>query len=161
MEDVTVEPDGSTTFEDAGSAGQEETFAGAGEDAGAGAEDAGEGFGEGAEEAFEEIVKKSMDPAIYLLIIVVLCLVGFVIYQRKKKEEEEDDFFSNLDGEKVRRNKNFEKESIHACLETVSFLLLLWEDRWWTQSLYTLSRDGDEVLSWCSLHAWNWHTDEY
>jgi len=144
MEDVTVEPDGSTTFEDAGSAGQEETFAGAGEDAGAGAEDAGEGFGEGAEEAFEEIVKKSM-----------------VIYQRKKKEEEEDDFFSNLDGEKVRRNKNFEKESIHACLETVSFLLLLWEDRWWTQSLYTLSRDGDEVLSWCSLHAWNWHTDEY
>ena len=99
MVEVNVEPDGSTTFEDAADAGagQEEAFA----DEGMGGEEAG---GEGAGEAFEElIVEKGIDPAIYLLVIVVIFLVGFVIYQRKKKEEEEDDFFSNLDGEKVRR----------------------------------------------------------
>ena len=98
MVEVNVEPDGSTAFEDAADAGagQEEAFTG---DEGAG----DEGFGEEAgEEAFEEIIQKGIDPAIYLLVVVVICLVGFVIYQRKKKEEEEDDFFSNLDGEKVR-----------------------------------------------------------
>lgn len=92
-----MEPDGSTTFEgaaDAGATGQEEAFTGEG------AEDAGEGFGEAGEEAFEELVQKGIDPAIYLLVVVIICLVGFVVYQRKKKEEEEDDFFSNLDGEK-------------------------------------------------------------
>ena len=98
MVDVNVEADGSTTFENAESAGQEEAFTGGEESAG------GEGFaGEGGEEAFEEVAK-SIDPAIYLLIAVVIFLIGFVIYQRKKKEEEEDDFFSNLDGEKVRIN---------------------------------------------------------
>ena len=96
MVDVNVEADGSTTFENAESAGQEEAFTGGEESAG------GEGFAgaEGGEEAFEEVAK-SIDPAIYLLIAVVIFLIGFVIYQRKKKEEEEDDFFSNLDGEKV------------------------------------------------------------
>lgn len=96
MVEVNVEPDGSTTFDDAADAGagQEEAF-----DTG----DAGEGMGgEEGEPGFEEIVEKGIDPAIYLLVIVVIFLVGFVIYQRKKKEEEEDDFFSNLDGEKVR-----------------------------------------------------------
>lgn len=95
MVEVNVEPDGSTTFEDAAGdagAGQEEAFTG-GEDDGMGGEEAGE--------AFEEMVEKGIDPAIYLLVIVVIFLIGFVIYQRKKKEEEEDDFFSNLDGEKV------------------------------------------------------------
>lgn len=98
MVEVNVEPDGSTTFEDAGDAGgQEEAYTGG--DEGAGGEDfAGT---EGGEEAFEEVAK-SIDPAIYLLVAVVIFLVGFVIYQRKKKEEDEDDFFSNLDGEKVR-----------------------------------------------------------
>ncbi|CAB9510964.1 Preprotein translocase subunit Sec66 [Seminavis robusta] len=89
MVEVNVEPDGSTTFENAGEdagAGQEEAFTG-GEEAGAG------------EETMEEVAK-AIDPAIYLLIAVVIFLIGFVIYQRKKKEEEEDDFFSNLDGEK-------------------------------------------------------------
>ena len=99
MAEVNVEPDGSTTFENASEAGgQEEAFTG-------GEESAGEDFAgaEGGEEAFEEVAK-SIDPAIYLLIAVVIFLIGFVIYQRKKKEEEEDDFFSNLDGEKVRQN---------------------------------------------------------
>jgi hypothetical protein len=97
MEDVTVEADGSTTFQSADAGGgQEEAFAG---DDTAGAEDTFAGAGE--EEVLQQAAK-SIDPAIYLLIIVVLCVIGFVLYQRKKKEEDEDDFFSNLDGEKVR-----------------------------------------------------------
>jgi hypothetical protein len=97
MEEVTVEADGSTTFESADAGGgQDEAFAG-GDDT-AGAEDTFAGAGE---EVLQEAAK-SIDPVIYLMIIVVLCLIGFVIYQRKKKEEDEDDFFSNLDGEKVR-----------------------------------------------------------
>lgn len=89
MVEVNVEPDGSTTFENASEAGgQEEAFTG----------DAGEEGFAGAEGA-EEVIKR-IDPALYLLAAVVILLIGFVIYQRKKKEEEDDDFFSNLDGEK-------------------------------------------------------------
>jgi hypothetical protein len=98
MVDVNVEADGSTTFEGAEAGGQEEAFTG-GENAGGEETFAG---AEGGEEAFEEVAK-SIDPAIYLLIAVAIFLIGFVIYQRKKKEEDEDDFFSNLDGEKVRK----------------------------------------------------------
>lgn len=86
-----MEPDGSTTFENASEA-QEEAFTG-------GAEEEGFAGAEGAEETIEEVVK-AVDPALYLLAAVVIFLIGFVIYQRKKKEEEDDDFFGNLDGEK-------------------------------------------------------------
>lgn len=97
-----MEPDGSTTFENASEA-QEEAFTG--EEGFAGAE--------GAEETIEEVVK-AVDPALYLLAAVVIFLIGFVIYQRKKKEEEDDDFFSNLDGEKFNMKLPAEVDEYYA-----------------------------------------------
>mmetsp|Transcript_13188 Transcript_13188/g.32058 ORF Transcript_13188/g.32058 Transcript_13188/m.32058 type:complete len:307 (-) Transcript_13188:265-1185(-) len=90
-EEATVNPDGSTTFNDAGGA----------DSAGAGA--AGEDMPnmDGAEETAEEIVKGT-DPALFLALAVLAFAVIFVFLQlrKKKKNAEVDDFFSNLDGDK-------------------------------------------------------------
>lgn len=96
-EEATVNPDGSTTFDDAGAgAGADSAGAGAGEDMPD--MDAGEG---GGEEAAEEIIK-GVDPALYLAIAMVAFLALFVFLRQRKKRKnaEVDDFFSNLDGDK-------------------------------------------------------------
>lgn len=89
-EEATVNPDGSTTFDDAGADS-------AGADAGA-ADDIPD---MGGEEAAEEIVKGT-DPALYLALAVLVFGVMFIFYQlrKKRKNADVDDFFSNLDGDK-------------------------------------------------------------
>ena len=89
-EEATVNADGTTTFESSTPpVVDEEAFNNA----------TAEDFTEDAEEIFEEVVVKGIDPAIYLIIIVlVIGIVYFFVSRRNKKEE--DDFFSELDGEK-------------------------------------------------------------
>mmetsp|Transcript_13453 Transcript_13453/g.22928 ORF Transcript_13453/g.22928 Transcript_13453/m.22928 type:complete len:305 (-) Transcript_13453:212-1126(-) len=89
-EEATVNPDGSTTFEDAGD-GADSAGAGAG----------GEEMPEMDADAAEEVIKGT-DPALYLALAVVGFIVIFVFLQmrKKRKNAEVDDFFSNLDGDK-------------------------------------------------------------
>ena len=94
-EEATVNPDGSTTFEtppgteDAGGDAGSEGFQDAGFD----------------EETLKAAVEEGVDPAFYFLAgVFVLGLIYFLFF-RPKKEEDSDDFFSNLDGEKVRRTR--------------------------------------------------------
>jgi len=85
-EEATVNPDGSTTFEnDAGA----EDAAG---DADAGADGA---------ETMEEVVK-SFDPAWYLALVVlaVVALYMLAVWRKRRASSDVDDFFSNLDGDK-------------------------------------------------------------
>lgn len=85
-EEATVNADGTTTFETPPV--DEEAFNATAED-----------FTEDAEDIFEEVVVKGIDPAIYLvLVLLVIGIVYFFMSRRNKKEE--DDFFSELDGEK-------------------------------------------------------------
>ena len=84
--EATVNPDGSTTFEEPP---VNETM---GNETGG-----GEGF-DGAE---EEIMEKGIDPVWYLLAALGVFAVLVFLFRRRKKDENEDDFFSNLDGEKV------------------------------------------------------------
>lgn len=99
-ETVTVEPDGSTTFETPqAEAGTEETVyntTGGGEESFTGEEIPPEGG------AFEEAVKAGgVDPALYVLAgVFVFIVMYYILYRRRKSQEAEDDFFSNLDGEK-------------------------------------------------------------
>merc|ERR1711966_91625 len=74
MDEATVNPDGSTTFDNAGN-------------------DAGIGD--------EEIIKGT-DPAVYLMLGIVALIALFVFLQLRKKRNNADvsDFFANLDGEK-------------------------------------------------------------
>jgi len=83
-EEATVNPDGSTTFNDAGGADSS-----AGEDM------------PGAEETAEEIIKGT-DPALYLALASLVFFVIFIFVQlrKKKKNAEVDEFFANLDGDK-------------------------------------------------------------
>lgn len=87
-EEATVNPDGSTTFED--TAGQE-SFNETGSD--------------GAEEMLNdgEMEATGIDPAFYLLgaAAVIVLLVVLIIRRQREKTEDTDDFFSNLDGDKV------------------------------------------------------------
>lgn len=86
-EEATVNPDGSTTFNNAGDeAGS----------SGAGSEEMPD---LGAEA--EEIIKGT-DPAVYLLFALVAFIGLFLFLQlrKKKKNAEVSDFFANLDGEK-------------------------------------------------------------
>mmetsp|Transcript_25925 Transcript_25925/g.46749 ORF Transcript_25925/g.46749 Transcript_25925/m.46749 type:complete len:301 (+) Transcript_25925:63-965(+) len=85
-EEATVNPDGSTTFNDAGDGT---------DSAGAGGEDMPD------MEGAEEIIKGT-DPALYLaLALVVFAAIFFFLQLRKKKKNAEvDEFFSNLDGDK-------------------------------------------------------------
>lgn len=86
-EEATVNPDGSTTFED--TAGQE-SFNETGSD--------------GAEEMLNdgEMEATGIDPAFYLLgaAAVIVLLVVLIIRRQREKTEDTDDFFSNLDGDK-------------------------------------------------------------
>lgn len=86
-EEAIINPDGSTTFNDAGE--------GAGS-AGAAGEDMPD-MGETAEE-----IVKGTDPALYLALSVVafIALYLFLQMRKKRKNAEVDDFFSNLDGDK-------------------------------------------------------------
>ena len=96
-EEATINPDGSTTFADAGA------DAGATDETFAGEETFEEAFAEGADSA--EAVREGTDPAIFL----ALAFIGAVIlyyfnYQRtKKKQMEREAFFYDMDGDKVRR----------------------------------------------------------
>mmetsp|Transcript_43639 Transcript_43639/g.92777 ORF Transcript_43639/g.92777 Transcript_43639/m.92777 type:complete len:304 (-) Transcript_43639:156-1067(-) len=88
-DEATVNPDGSTTFNDASD--------GAGS-AGAAGEDMHDmDAGDGAEE-----IAKGVDPALYLALAVVAFVAIFLFLQMRKKRRnaEVDDFFSNLDGDK-------------------------------------------------------------
>jgi len=78
-EEATVNPDGSTTFEENTTAG-EETF-------------------EGAEDILKE--EAGVDPAIYFLLGLVLLGVLYYFLRPKAEVDDTDDFFSNLDGDKV------------------------------------------------------------
>lgn len=92
-EEATVNPDGSTTFNDASG----------------GADSAGAGGGGGGEDmphmdagqAAEEIAKRT-DPALYLALAVIafIAIILFLQLRKKRKTAEVDDFFSNLDGDK-------------------------------------------------------------
>ena len=90
-ETVTVEPDGSTTFE---SRADESATPPPVEDPLNGTE------GVFDEETMEEVAKGT-DPAIYLLLVAVLLGLLFFLYLRKSRQDSEDEFFSSLDGEKV------------------------------------------------------------
>ena len=81
-EEATVNPDGSTTFENEPPV--DETMG---------------------EEGFEEVVaeKTGIDPAFYLLGAVALFVIVYFVVKsmRKKDENDGDDFFASLDTEKV------------------------------------------------------------
>ena len=87
-EEATINPDGSTTFEDTGGA----------DSAGSDIPNMGEGSGE---ETVEEVIKGT-DPALYLALTVLFLGIVFIFVQlrKRKKNAEVDDFFSNLDGDK-------------------------------------------------------------
>lgn len=89
-EEATINPDGSTTFENEpppvnDAAGEDTTF----------------------EPNVEEL--KGVDPAFYLLGAVVAFAVLYLVYVnflRKKDDNDGDDFFASLDTEKVRRTQS-------------------------------------------------------
>lgn len=85
QETVTVNPDGSTTFEGSTPPVDDPSM-----------NDEGAGFAE------EAILSKGTDPAISLLFLAILLGVLYYMYIRRSRQDNEDDFFSNLDGEKVR-----------------------------------------------------------
>jgi len=88
-EEATVNPDGSTTFEEPPVTG----------DAGAGA-----GADEPPnmdEEKLEEIAQ-GIDPAVFLLIAVAIFGALFYFFVYRKKKDDADSFFAELDGDKVR-----------------------------------------------------------
>jgi len=95
-EEATINPDGSTTFADAGA------DAGATDETFAGEETFEETFAEGAGADSAEAVREGTDPAIFL----ALAFLGAVIlyyfnYQRtKKKQMEREAFFYDMDGDK-------------------------------------------------------------
>lgn len=86
-EEATVNPDGSTTFEN------EDPTGGAGE----GFQDTFSG-----EETLKQELTQGIDPAIWFVLgLVVLGLIYFFFFRSKEDEGENDEFFSNFDGEKV------------------------------------------------------------
>ena len=89
-EEATVNPDGSTTFENNNEPPVNETA--------------------GEEGMFEEAVKDTgIDPAFYLIgaVIVFVVLYFFISRMRKKDENDGDDFFASLDTEKVRNKLHY------------------------------------------------------
>ena len=75
-ETVTVDPDGSTTFE--------------------GAEGAADGAeGEGFEETIEEVIE-GVDPALYLLAGFVVAAILYFLYHRRNRSSQ-DDYFSSYE----------------------------------------------------------------
>ena len=90
-EEATINPDGSTTFEDTGGA----------DSAGGDIPNMGEDSTTAGEETVEEVIKGT-DPALYLALTVLFLGIVFIFVQlrKRKKNAEVDDFFSNLDGDK-------------------------------------------------------------
>jgi hypothetical protein len=91
--EATVNPDGSTTFDEEPPIvdDQQQQY-----------DDTVPPPGEGEEPLFEEIVKGT-DPALYFLVgILAMALLWYFFVYRRKSVEGDDDFFSNLDGDKVR-----------------------------------------------------------
>jgi len=80
-ETVTVNPDGSTTFEGA-------------EGAADGAE--GETFEDTFEETIEEVIEAGVDPAIYLLVAFIVAAILYFLYRRKNRNDQ-DDYFSSYE----------------------------------------------------------------
>lgn len=87
--EATVNPDGSTTFDDAGAGTDYDNTTDS-------------GIPNMDEEAAAEEVIKGTDPALYLAFAVVCFAIIFVFIQirKKRKADEIDSFFSNLDGDK-------------------------------------------------------------
>jgi len=97
-EEATINPDGSTTFNNA--AGDTDgTDGGAGETGGATGEDSNT---TGSDEETVEEIAKSVDPALYLALAVLAAGLLFIYsqLQKRRKNADVDDFFSNLDGDK-------------------------------------------------------------
>ncbi|KAL3788417.1 hypothetical protein ACHAW5_001029 [Stephanodiscus triporus] len=118
-EEVTINPDGSTTFDDAGSAagsGSADASSGGGSDNdGASSSSSSGGNGYPEEDASSSsssffdndgIVpprsRGGVDPALYLALAVLAfaLLFAYLRLRRRRKNAEVDDFFSNLDGDK-------------------------------------------------------------
>ncbi len=98
--EATINPDGSTTFDDASANGD---FGGSvGEDI-PDMDGSSDSIPDGSSEepAVEDIVK-GIDPALYLALIVTAFATLFIYLQLRKKRNNAsvDDFFSNLDGDK-------------------------------------------------------------
>ena len=89
-EEATVNPDGSTTFED-----------GFNQTAGEGAE------GEPFTVPPEEVVKGSDPTLIFVGGLLLIAVIYAIYWFQTKKSSDEDDFFSELDGEKVRWDDSF------------------------------------------------------
>ena len=87
-ETVTVNPDGSTTFEGGNDGSTEPPVE----------DPTTEGI---FDEETMATAPKGTDPAIYLLLLAILLGFLYYLYLRKVRQDSEDDFFSNLDGEKV------------------------------------------------------------
>lgn len=99
-QEATINPDGTTTFQDASDTAGDAGFDGT-QDQG-GASDGQEGFFEGDDANMPPVdVVKGIDPAIYLITIVVIIAGLYYYFFIRNREKEEDPFFSNLDGEKV------------------------------------------------------------
>lgn len=104
-EEATINPDGSTTFDDASASGD---FGGSvgedipGMDAGSSGSSDSIPDGSGEEPVVEDIIVKGIDPALYLALIVTAFAILFIYLQLRKKRNNAsvDDFFSNLDGDK-------------------------------------------------------------
>ena len=85
-EEATIQPDGSQTFD--------ETILPL-------ADDTESPLLE--EETMEQIVKAGIDPALILGVAVLLFAVVYYFFVLRKKNQDEDEFFSDLDGDKVRK----------------------------------------------------------
>lgn len=98
-QEATVNPDGSTTFDDASGG------AGSADDAGAGSNGGGYPGDDAPPPSDGDAIvppRGGVDPALYLALAVVAFAVLFAYLQlrKRRKNAEVDDFFSNLDGDK-------------------------------------------------------------
>jgi hypothetical protein len=110
-EEATINPDGSTTFDDAaasggdfgGSAGDDIPDMDGGSSSSSGTGSDGDAIPDGSsEEPVVEDIVKGIDPALYLALAVAALAILFIYLQLRKKRNNAsvDDFFSNLDGDK-------------------------------------------------------------
>ena len=98
-QEATINPDGSTTFDDASGG------AGSADDAGAGSNGGGHPGDDAPPPSDGDAIvppRGGVDPALYLALAVVAFAVLFAYLQlrKRRKNAEVDDFFSNLDGDK-------------------------------------------------------------
>lgn len=110
-EDATINPDGSTNFEDppgtqnAGTHGADEPpFMG----------------GDTMNDTAEKLANQGIDPALYLLLAGLILGALYYYFVYRKKSDESDEFFTELDGDKVCAIN--EKISLSRCSRCVSSL---------------------------------------